>query len=821
MRDAVQCKDDDEKVERWTSVLDCLLLLHAGCDEMEHGATAGAREALRRFLVESCIDENHVLAVRTQALEWMVQTLTRQQDGSSAVVIERPPTPPPAVPDTSAVVADDKGVASTDQDTLERVTLALLMRGHQLVNQGQAADAERLYNQVVGHALADRVPRATVAFAHVGLGTIEVQRRKWLNAAQHFARAIKVDPTNAEGHKRLGQLHLASNNVGSAFPLLERYVALSNESPAALYELAQLHMKRRDYVKAEALVRRAVTHASFAEQDDEQRRGQLDLLGLTLISLGSPNEALEQFDAALKIAGSERSVTLVGKAEAQRELGDWAGARASLIAATSSSPVHPEAHRRLGFLSYAGGDLPQAVQSLTVALRVSPDDAEVLARRGIAALGACSFVAATTDFRTLLTADATTPYAFNWLAARAVMQAAAVSPASFSLDDALDPVTKEAWCKRKSCPDRRPPSDADLALARRLEKQQVPKHWRAMARAVYPTADRLGSLLQYQVPGFLSNRRQHRQFGLAMIEAASLVRAGRIDGWRSLFSVAVRWRQLSELNDPVFWVDKLPPASFAAGFGSHTPMYTGQTKVVRYGGFLDRALTAVRTGLVRDGRCTAAEAAGAASPQALLDLVGEDFWTATYVMCGDDEPLEGTRITIQRDGGRTSAIPSDGLPPPDHLDVSIRTAGTPDRLARYSRKLDRAFAAVLAALSADTSVVEPALELVFYWYNAMPLSRGTAACGLVVLYALLLADKGHCVVKPIPRDMQVDWEAILEPNPDVFVSKMNEWLTDARATGPTAAAHQALLTKVEPYVKEHGSLAPTVLEAVRACSLDE
>jgi hypothetical protein len=48
-------------------------------------------------------------------------------------------------------------------------------------------------------------------------------------------------------------------------------------------------------------------------------------------------------------------------------------------------------------------------------------------------------------------------------------------------------------------------------------------------------------------------------------------------------SLAVcRWRQLSEPADQVVWVDLLTPREFEAGFGSHTPMYSGQTKCVRY-----------------------------------------------------------------------------------------------------------------------------------------------------------------------------------------------------------------------------------------------
>ena len=32
----------------------------------------------------------------------------------------------------------------------------------------------------------------------------------------------------------------------------------------------------------------------------------------------------------------------------------------------------------------------------------------------------------------------------------------------------------------------------------------------------------------------------------------------------------------------VIWVDLLTKAEFESGFGSHTPMFTGQTKCVRY-----------------------------------------------------------------------------------------------------------------------------------------------------------------------------------------------------------------------------------------------
>ena len=46
-------------------------------------------------------------------------------------------------------------------------------------------------------------------------------------------------------------------------------------------------------------------------------------------------------------------------------------------------------------------------------------------------------------------------------------------------------------------------------------------------------------------------------------------------GWRDMYDTITKWRQISEPNDPVWWVDLLSPEQFREGFGSHTPMITG------------------------------------------------------------------------------------------------------------------------------------------------------------------------------------------------------------------------------------------------------
>lgn len=57
----------------------------------------------------------------------------------------------------------------------------------------------------------------------------------------------------------------------------------------------------------------------------------------------------------------------------------------------------------------------------------------------------------------------------------------------------------------------------------------------------------------------------------------------------------------------------------------------------------------------------------------------------------------------------------------------------------------------------------------------MPLSRGSSVVGYVVLLGLFLAASMD-VTASIPPGVQVDWEAILSPDPDTFVHAVKPWL---------------------------------------------
>jgi len=137
--------------------------------------------------------------------------------------------------------------------------------------------------------------------------------------------------------------------------------------------------------------------------------------------------------------------------------------------------------------------------------------------------------------------------------------------------------------------------------------------------------------------------------------------------------------------------------------------------------------------------------------------------------------LEGTRLTVQDR-------------PPEGVEVSIRTPLTPSRWAAYDPEMQAAWEQVcrtaLSFVSPRTAVEAPplndaildaVLRLTFFWYNFMPLTRGSAAVGWEILMALLLAC-GFEVSSQAPEGVALDWEAILTPSSQDFISATRAWL---------------------------------------------
>ncbi|CAL5369422.1 unnamed protein product [Camellia sinensis] len=411
---------------------------------------------------------------------------------------------------------------------------------------------------------------------------------------------------------------------------------------------------------------------------------------------------------------------------------------------------------------------------------------------------------------------------------------------------------------------RQPPLRESLKKGK-LRKQDISSTKQKTAVILIRAADLIGKKIQYSCSGFLPNKRQHRMAGLAAIEIAQKVskawrslqaewkspnrstskhgkRARRKEkinilsqnrggaccstssssepstsygivedrssgrpmmSWHDVYSLAVKWRQISEPCDPVVWVNKLRmPATWHGmawvpaiaekfqgwvvrssilDLGLIHHLFLGKQKlfaifqifkgiarsIIKDKMFVynrgDNVIDLSDDGKLQDDSCSD-----------LYRVVGEDFWLATWCnsTAFEGKRLEGTRITLAKMG--------------EHgFDFLIRTPCTPSRWDDFDAEMTAAWEALCNAYcgesygSTDFSVLENVrdaiLRLTYYWYNFMPLSRGSAAIGFIVLLGLFLAANME-FTGSIPQGLQVDWEAILTLDPNSFVDSVKSWL---------------------------------------------
>ncbi|PNT77196.1 hypothetical protein BRADI_1g59030v3 [Brachypodium distachyon] len=508
-----------------------------------------------------------------------------------------------------------------------------------------------------------------------------------------------------------------------------------------------------------------------------------------------------------------------------------------------------KAYHLRGILYHGMGRHRSAIKELSIALTYDSSSIECLYLRASCHHAVGEYKAAIKDYDDVLDLelDSMDKFVLQCLAfyqkemALYTASKANLEFSQFNIDDDVDALFKEYWCKRlhpKNVAEkvyRQPPLRISLRSGR-LNKQdfKFTKHQTSLLLA----ADSIGKKIQYDCRGFLPNQRQYRMAGLAAIEiaqkvskawrflrnpknSAKLVRrrdklnlsvnrggycststlagsptsspseekvsSGISLSWQDVYNIAVKWRQISEPCDPVVWVNKLSE-EFNSGFGSHTPLLLGQAKIVRYYPYYLRTLEAAKAIMLDLKYVNNAEDRAifltdieklkkievASSCSDLYNIVGETYWVATRCdsIAFQGRRLEGTRITTQN-VGKTG------------FDFAIRTPCTPSRWEEYQEEMTAAWEAICEIYCSDPNptrdsnaldaVKAAILRMTYYWYNFMPLSRGTSAVGYVVLLGLFLA-AGMDITASIPPGVQVDWEALLSSDPDTFVDAVKPWL---------------------------------------------
>lgn len=711
-----------------------------------------------------------------------------------------------------------------------------LSRGIAQVNEGKYSDAISIFDQVLSE-------NPKYAEALIGRGTAYAFKRELEAAIDDFTMAIKCNLSAGEAWKRRGQARAALGEFEEAIDDLTKALEFEPNSSDILHERGIVSFKFKEY-------HAAVEDLSSCVKCDRENKSAYTYLGLALFHIGEYCQAEEAHLKSIKLdksfleawthlaqfyqdlANPEKALQCIeqvifidgsfAKAYHLRGLlyhmmGQHRASIKDLSLGLSIDSSNIESLYLRASCYHAIGEYRDAVKDYDSVLDLENDSMDKFVLQCLAFY----------QKEIALYTASKTSNEFCW----------------FDIDGDVDPLFKEYWCKKlhpKYVCERvfRQPTLRDSLKKGRFKKQEF--SFTKQKTSLLQAADRLGQKIQYNCPGFLPNKRQYRMAGLAAIEIAQKVgktwrslrsasksgkkarrrerpplqshnRGGvccstsrpsetstsyslsedkfssnRSFSWKDIYSIAVKWRQISEPCDPVVWIDKLSEEA-DSGFGYRTPLLHGQAKVVRYFPMNLRTLDVAKS-IIRELKYvhvddkvfsiseaeTLKKIAHVESCSDLYGIVGKNFWVPT--MCDstafEGKHLEGTRISIQKMGKKG-------------FDFAIQTPSSSSRWEDYDMEMEAAWEDLCTAycddlygsndLSLLENVKDAILRMTYYWYNFMPLARGSSVVGLTAMLGLFLATNME-VTANIPPGVQVDWEALLSPNPHLFINTIKTWL---------------------------------------------
>ncbi|CAI5494859.1 unnamed protein product [Closterium sp. Naga37s-1] len=707
-------------------------------------------------------------------------------------------------------------------------------------------------------------------------GMVFARARRFYEAAKDLRAVVAVMPKEELAHVALAESLVGLGETEEAMEICERVVAGNPGNRRSV------HIRCTLFSPSTPLC----THSLQAE---------------SLVGLGETEEAMEIYEKVVATNPGNR-MAWVYMGQAAKELAMPDRAEQAYKKATQLEPRFAQAYRVWALLKHAMGDHKHALELVRVAMQLEPENVEGHYIKGSCHHALGQLQDAVTTYDALLskpTRQEEQPLLFMAFYQREVAQFTASrlnKPLrNFDFEDNFTPEFKQAWARRSVPTDLFPayrPQPYRAAFDNQLKpERQMSEQVKRGRKELVKAADTMGGRTQYTSPGFLPNQRQHRAAGMAALEMMQAAQAtwreqvaaaskqqgkggssskGRsssrrsdhyddydddeeedededeeeeggvtVGGWRDLYSIAVRWRLLSEPCDPIVWVDQLTQEEFEKGFGAVTAMVQGHSKNLRYYANYDRAFALIRDEMLEQGAVEIgdltqkyeipvemdAEVEAAETPEELWNVVGQNFLITVpcFSTAQPDYMLNGTTLAVRKLG--------DGA-----FDFAIKMPLTPPRWKEYDAELTAAWKNLCEVMadakkSKDDKLVKTAiLRVVYYWwvpprlvtprlcnfsplsrgsaiagystllalsdastppithpshvlhtiwptirYNFSPLSRGSAMAGHSSLLGLFLAAGKEITAKP-PPDVQVDWEAILSPTLEEFITRISKWL---------------------------------------------
>nr|XP_056708369.1 tetratricopeptide repeat protein 13 isoform X2 [Euleptes europaea] len=615
-----------------------------------------------------------------------------------------------------------------------------------------------------------------------------------------LSRVITLAPDHPEVFEQRAEILSPLGQISDALADLTKAIQL--KPSARLYRhRGTLYFMSEDY---------ATAYEDFQNSLELNKNQPITVLykGLTFFHRGLLKEAIESFKEALK-QKADFIDAYKSLGQAYRELGNFEAATENFQKALMLNPNHVQTIQLGGMMLYHHGSLEEALKNFKRCLQLEPYNEVCQYMKGLNHVSLGQFYEGIKAQTKVMLNDplpgqkASTEYLkVKYLREYSrYLHAHLDTPLTeYNVDMDLSGKFKEHWAK--NLPFLIDDYEEQPGLQPHIKDvlRQKFENCKPEIQEMICVADHLGSLMQYETPGFLPNKRIHRAMGLAVLEIMQAVQRTwvnskvRINGksrlmlWRDMFDIAVKWRRIADPDQPVLWVDQMPSQSLSKGFNNHINLIRGQVINMRYFDYFEKILHFIKDRILvyhsTNNHKELVEVREALDQvQKVEDLLPimkqlssktrDGFTVNTKVPSLKDsgQEYDGFTITITGDKAGNTLF-------------SLETQTTEERTQLYHAEMDALYKDLTAkgkilALSAELgeadAVCNLILSLVYYFYNLMPLSRGSSVVAYSVIMGALMAS-GKEVSGKIPKGKLVDFEAMTTPDSEAFSKTAKDWL---------------------------------------------
>ncbi|XP_029388275.1 tetratricopeptide repeat protein 13 [Mus pahari] len=670
---------------------------------------------------------------------------------------------------TEKILSQAKSIAeqkrfpfATDNDsTNEELAIAYV-----LVGSGLYDEAIRHFSTMLQEEpdLVSAIYGRGIAYGKKGLHDIKNAEL----ALFELSRVIALEPDRPEVFEQRAEILSPLGRINEAVNDLTKAIQL--QPSARLYRhRGTLYFISEDY---------ATAHEDFQQSLELNRNQPTAMLykGLTFFHRGLLKEAIEAFKEALK-----QKVDFIDAykslGQAYRELGNFEAATESFQKALLLNQNHVQTLQLRGMMLYHHGSLQEALKNFKRCLQLEPYNEVCQYMKGLSHVAMGQFyegIKAQTKvmLNDPLPGQKASPEYLRVKYLREYsryLHAHLDTPLTeYNIDSDLPGSFKDHWAKNLPFLIDGYEEQPGLQPHIRDVLHQNFEGYKPEVQELICVADRLGSLMQYETPGFLPNKRIHRAMGLAALEVMQAVHRTwtnskvRMNGktrllqWRDMFDIAVKWRRIADPDQPVLWLDQMPAPSLSRGFNNHINLIRGQVINMRYLEYFEKILHFIKDRILVYH--------GANNPKGLLE-VREALEKVHKVE--DLLPIMKQFNTKTKDGFTVNTkVPSLKDQGKEYDGFTITVTG--DKYVRDS-------GLVAAGGGEADAVCNLILSLVYYFYNLMPLSRGSSVIAYSVIVGALMAS-GKEVAGKIPKGKLVDFEAMTAPGSEAFSKIAKSWM---------------------------------------------